>query len=152
MPPKTSAEGDITFPLGAVDVAKLSSWIDQAREKVKKSDRLEVADSTIGGILAYAPIGADGAWPSEPIRDVIERIASTELEHGIAIGVHNKRGVHFVEPGGRQELRLAQKFRDYGEVVRAKWPRTGQLLAGIAVDYERQAAGNIERERFEEFE
>ena len=79
-------------------------------------------------------------------------VGSPELEHGLAIGVYNKRGVHFVEPGGRQELRLDTKFRGYADAIRSRWPRTGQVLSHIAAGFHRDADDRMDRENFEEFE
>jgi hypothetical protein len=150
--PKTTDEGDVVFPKGEVDESKLKDWVTAARSSSQLSRRLKVCDSMIGQILAYAPDDADEIWPCIPVRNLIEEIASDELDYGLAIGVHNKRGVHFVEPGGKQELRLAAKFRGYADAIRSRWPRTGQILAHIAKGYEREATDNIEREQFGEFE
>jgi len=37
-----------------------------------------------------SPLGADDAWPSEPVRELIEAVGSRELENGSAPGRLNK--------------------------------------------------------------
>jgi hypothetical protein len=86
------------------------------------------------------------------VRNLIESLRSEELERGLSVGVYNKRGVHAREPGGNQERRLAQQFREYARRVEGKWPRTALMLDGIAQGYESEAKREDERAAFEEFE
>jgi hypothetical protein len=44
----------------------------------------------IGHVLAYAPKSADGIWLDVAVREIIEEIASFELERAIQTGVYNK--------------------------------------------------------------
>ena len=80
-------------------------------------------------------------WATEEIRELIEELASTNLESGLTVGVFNLRGVttRGVYDGGAQEWALAAKYRRWGEAVINRWPRTGRVLMQLADDYERAA-------------
>jgi len=115
-------------------------------------DRLVVCDLQIGEVLAYAPEDPDGRWPCEPVRNLIEKLASAEIERGLAIGICNKRGAFCRAKGGDQERALAAKFRRYAEPLHSRWPRTAGVLVGVADDYEREARLEDDREAFDEYE
>lgn len=129
------------FSSGTEDVHHLRSWISEVRTLAKEADRAVITDRQIGQILAYAPADSeDAAWPSKPIRDVIEDFATEEIEKGIAICRFNQRGVFTkgLYDGGKQERALANQYRNWADVTR-KWPRTSALLRQIADDWDRSA-------------
>jgi hypothetical protein len=144
--------GDIIFPLGLVNEKDLFNWTSTARKLAQECGRLEVCDSRIGQVLAFAPKDPDETWPCQPVRDLLEDLKSDKLERGLAVGVYNKRGVHQRIKGGVQERMLAEKFRNYATRVQSKWPRTGALLRSLADGYERDAKWEDERDSIEEFE
>ena len=81
------------FASGDGDIGHLRSWISEARRLANEADRAVIADQQIGQILAYAPLDSqDAGWPSKPIRDLIDELASNEIERGIAVCRFNQRG------------------------------------------------------------
>jgi len=127
-------------------------WLGRARELATAERRLAVADSHIGKVLAFAPSDADGTWPVEAVRDALEKLTVESLQHGVEIGIYNRRGAHFVQKGGVQELRLRDKFRGFADKVRSRWPHTASILDRIAKHYEQDAERQIEEEKLGEFE
>lgn len=125
---------------GSVDGEVLRNWVVRAREEVKARGR-EVGDLLIGQVLRYAPPGADGVWPAEPVRDLIEELASEELERGLWIEIHNSRGVtsRGLTDGGGQERTIAEQYRQWAEALQSRWFRTAALLHSVAESYERDA-------------
>jgi excisionase family DNA binding protein len=126
---------------GQVDPDLLEDWVVRARLLLSESGRADIGDEVIGESFAYCPVGEDGVWPPEAVRDMIERIGSQELENGFLIGRLNSRGVtsRGVYDGGQQERVLAAQYRDWSTVTAMKWPRTARILRAIADDYERDA-------------
>jgi hypothetical protein len=131
MPPGLRADGTI-------DVRQLRTWVSEARRLLAESGRRAVGDIVIGEVLAYLPAEDDGLWPPSPVRDLVEDLASTELETGLRTGKFNSRGIVTRGPlsGGEQERVLARQFRRWAERVADQWPRTGALLRGLADDYD----------------
>ena len=122
----------------SLDAVRLEQWVAQARLLCDKAGRANVGDFKIGELLANSPVGADGAWPAEPIREVIEISMSRRLEEGILGGRHNLRGPTWrpMGEGGDLERDLARSYRQWSRATRLEWPRTSALLERIALTYD----------------
>lgn len=140
----------IPFRTGIVNEEALCSYFMNVRKLLANAGRLKIGDSQLGGILAYSPLGDDGNWPCEKVCRLIESISSDSLERGLIIGIHNKRGCHFVAPGGKGELAITEQFKKYLD-SRHQYPRTRKILAILVRDYKEEAKSNQDHERFEEF-
>jgi hypothetical protein len=125
---------------GSINSGIMNNWVRAARLELSEANRADIGDELIGQTFAHSPAGADGVWPAEPVRDLIETIGSHDLESGVLIGRRNSRGVtsRGVYDGGQQERDLAQQYREWSGVVRAKWPRTSRILRDLANSYERE--------------
>jgi hypothetical protein len=88
--------------LGELEADRLAKWISTVRQSCTELGRAEVADSCIGNVLSCAPVGRDGVWPCEPVRDVMEEIQSESMMSGAHTGVYNTRGAHWRGEGGDQ--------------------------------------------------
>lgn len=126
---------------GTVNAEHLATWVREARQTFSESGRATIGDELIGEVLAASPLGADGAWPAEAIRDVVEVVASERMETGLAIGRYNQRGVHSraLFDGGAQERTLADTYRGWASTMTSRWPRTARILRTLADDYAREA-------------
>ena len=137
---------------GEIDGSALETWVKEVRKHCAARGRVEIGDQQIGNILAAAPCEKGGVWPPVPIRDVIEITRSRDLETGIIVGVHNRRGITMRRPleGGAQERDLAANYRRYSKAVALEWPRTSALLEKIARSFEED--GRCEDEAAEQRE
>ncbi len=134
---------------GTIDSDRLTKWVETARLLLRDRDRADVGDEQIGELLSGSPDGGDGAWPAEPIRDLIERLGSREIENGLHIGKANQHGMtsRGVYDGGDQERVLAARFRSWSAIVAGQWPRTSRVLRELAESYEREARRHDARAR-----
>ncbi len=124
-----------------LDSELLAKWISAVRRMSAELDRADVADVSIGGLLANAPIGEDGVWPCEPVRDVMEELQLEQVMRGAHTGVYNSRGVHWRGEGGSQERELADKYRGWARMLRVSHPFVASnLLMGLAKTYENEAS------------
>ena len=124
---------------GTVDRKILNSWVSDARRLCKDRGNADMGDYKIGKILANAPVGSDGAWPCEPVRDVLECAPSPDfIRSGFRTGKFNLRGItsRGLFDGGTQERDLARKYRSDAASIRGRWPATARLLRGLAETYE----------------
>lgn len=141
---------NIPFRHGTINEKELKHYFTLAREPAKAVDLLNICDSQLGEILAYSPLGEDNVWPTEEVCRLIESISSDKLDHGITMGIYNKRGTHVVAPNGSGELAIAAQFEIY-LAARCQYPRTQKILDDIVKGFKSEANFNQERERFEEF-
>ena len=125
---------------GNIKAEKLGAWIKAVRDACEGLGRLQVADVSIGELLAHAPAGADGVWPCEPVRDVLEELHSDAVMRGAHTGLFNSRGVVRRGVGGGQERDLAAKYRAWAEALQYSHPYlSSNLLMGMVQTYERHA-------------
>ena len=140
---------------GDVDPERLETWVNEVRRICKERGREAIGDEKIGKVLANSPVGADGAWPCEPVRDLLEGLRSSHIGIGFIVGKFNLRGVTSRAPldGGRKERSLAEEYRLSASAISAKWPFTAHLLRKMADGSDRDAHWFDERSQwFEEFQ
>ncbi len=125
---------------GQLTTEGVRAWIKAVRDASIQLSRLEVADLTIGELLSHAPLGADGVWPCEPVRDVLEEIHSDAMMRGVRTGQFNARGVHWRGEGGAQERELADKYRAWADALRYSHPYvSSRALMSLVKTYEHDA-------------
>jgi hypothetical protein len=126
--------------LGELEASRLAKWIATVRQSSAELSRADIADICIGKVLSSAPVGKDGIWPCEPVRDVMEEIQSESIMSGAQTGVYNSRGVHWRGEGGDQERELADKYRSWGQALQFSHPFVAsKLLMGLAKTYDHDA-------------
>ena len=119
----------------------LEAWIKEARALAKVAGREAIGDSRIGRMLSASPMGADGAWSAEPVRDVLDLFRSKEMIDGFELGKYNRRGVTTRMPrdGGALERREATSYRAWAKAVSYEHLRTAKALDQMAKQYELEA-------------
>lgn len=139
---------------GTVDAARLRDWVLGVLEKFEELNLSDLGYQNIGQMLAKAPADPDdecGVVPPPAIRDLLEELRNSEIEHGLAIGISNLRGVHSrgLMDGGRDERELADRYREQADIVGDRWPRTARVLRLIADSYDsRGRMHDLQSERF----
>lgn len=126
---------------GTIDGEVLEAWIKKARSLAKAAGREDIADRWIGNILSASPIGADGNWPAEGVRDVLDLFRSKSMIEGFQIGKSNRRGVTTRMPrdGGDLERQEAAKYRNGAKAIAYEHPHTAKALTNLADSYEDEA-------------
>ena len=129
------------LPVETIDSEALETWVREARRLCKDRAREAIGDQQIGQLLASAPSGADGIWPCEAVRDLLDSLGSYHIGVGFTIAKMNLCGVvsKGVYGGGEQERTLAARYRADAEQLAARWPTTAKLLRELASSYESEA-------------
>jgi hypothetical protein len=128
-----------------VDSERLSLWVEEARDRAGKVERLAAADETIGRVLRYLPAEKTSArWPSDVLSALLQRLASADIERGISMEVHNSRGVTTRSPldGGTLERGEAELWRTRAASLPKKWSRAIALCNRLAESFDAQAANH----------
>ena len=123
---------------GSVDAESLSTWVHEARRLCTERSREVIGDQQIGQVLANSPVGEDGIWPCEPVRDLLDSFSSRHVGIGFVVGKSNLRGMtsRGMLDGGVQERSLSDKYREDSVRTAARWPFTASLLRQLAARYE----------------
>lgn len=125
---------------GMLKKENLEKWVREVRKLAAELGRLEVCDICLGKMFSNASADADGNWPCEPVRDVMEELQSEEISRGARTGLYNARGVHLRGEGGGQERKLADKYRRWAEATQFSHPFVSStLLMGMADTYQHEA-------------
>jgi addiction module HigA family antidote len=124
---------------GKIDEDMLRVWVKEAKALCANHGRADEGDQKIGQILSAAPIGTDGIWPCEQVRNVLEECGTSNIAEGFQVGVYNSRGAHARAEGGGQERALAEKYRNWSRKLAFEYPYVANLVEGIAQTYDRQA-------------
>ena len=127
---------------GRIDGPRLQGWLDDTELRLRQAERVAIGHQKIGQMLSGSPHDPDGTWPCSPVRDAIEKVASTDLEIGLGTGVMNSRGVVSKNPseGGASERALAERYEGYAAAVRALHPCTAAALRRIGEWYRRDGS------------
>jgi len=122
----------------SIESKALNAWVDEVRKQLSDCGRKEIGDDRIGEFLSHSPEGDDGLWPHEAVRDVIERIKSSEVDEAMTVGKRNSRGVTSRSPyaGGLQERALVEKYNCDADAIQIVYPRSADILRSIAKGYE----------------
>lgn len=120
---------------------QLRATVDRIRALAAERRHVGIVDDHLGKALASSPVGADGTWPHESVRIVLEQFASEALSDGFVVGKRNLRGTTSRSPGdgGQQERGLAAQFEAWQRDLAVKSPRTSALLGRLADDYRSDA-------------
>lgn len=125
---------------GDVEPDRLANWIAAVREGCERMGRAAVGDICLGEMLSAVPAGADGVWPGEPVRSLIERVHSKELMRGLITGRYNSRGVVWRGEGGDQERTISSQYQEWSEILGITHPFVASdLLGALAASYRREA-------------
>jgi len=124
---------------GGIDLAKLKHWLDRVRSLCRDYGREKIGDRMIGKLLSHCPVGEDGVWPCEAVREAIEDIASNDIAIGMNTGISNSRGASWRSDGSAQEQELAAKYRNWSRDIAFEYPFTSNLLEQIARSYDQDA-------------
>ncbi|RUX33566.1 addiction module antidote protein, HigA family [Mesorhizobium sp. M2A.F.Ca.ET.042.01.1.1] len=120
---------------------KLAAWVKTVRDACAELGRGDIADICLGKLLSSAPVGSDGVWPCEPVRQLMEDIQSERISEGAHTGLYNARGVVWRGEGGNQERELAEKYRRWATALQYSHPFVAStLLMGMVRTYEHEAS------------
>lgn len=131
---------------GSVDPSVLSNWVDTFEKMLSDQNQKSLFAHLLGGLFAYSPVGNDGYYPHELIRNIIEEKTNDSLKKGYYTAELNKRGVHTVD-AGEGEKKLALYYQNNANGIRIEYPKTAEIYDMLSRCYFAEA--KQERERAE---
>jgi transcriptional regulator with XRE-family HTH domain len=122
--------------------ASLKSWVAEALKLASEKNIRYAAELHIGQVLANSPIGSDGVWPSEEIREVLEENLSDKLCRGFIREKLSPGRITLVRVSdhGATESKYALEYNQWASKLKnGGYLRTANLLQAIADEYEERA-------------
>ena len=117
-----------------------NDWLSQTISLCEKSGHTEIAQSTIGKILFYAPKDPDGLWIHKGIAEILDRQENGKMRHGFYLEAHNSRGAHWVDTTGEEDLKLARSFHEKAsDLEDAGFLTFSVTLRQLAKNYEEES-------------
>ena len=119
---------------GEINEDIFENWIKEFRNLLSKNHQTKLFNMLIGRLLAYSPCGNDGFYPCEVIRKFIENNAESDLITSFQTEIFNSRGV-YTSSAGKEELRIANKYKENADHLTVKYPRTASIYYGLYEQY-----------------
>ena len=138
---------------GEINEEKFKTWMDYVKTWSKENDRYEVTMHTVGEGLSHAKLDNDDL-PCQIIMKELNGVENEELRRGYNIGIINQRGCYTVDPEGKPEMELANKYSNMARKAEEKgYPRYADTLRNISNQYKLEAQDNIAEAKnaFEEY-
>jgi hypothetical protein len=119
----------------------LYEWTLKSLRTLVGEGRARTGASELARVLARAPAGEDKHWPCVAARRLLESDEFPSLSRGLQIAKRTMRGMtgRALDEGGKQERAIATTHREVAKLMRLVWPRTADMLEGLAQDYESDA-------------
>ena len=119
---------------------QFTKWLKKIKEACAESGHLDVALIHIGKVLIHAPSDPEGLWIHRTVASALNAKDAKKLRDNFWIGILNSRGVHKIDPTGKPERELAEKYEQKAEEVeKAGYHRFADTLRKLAEGYEREA-------------
>ena len=132
-PPGTQDDGSINSNI-------FSDWLDKVKMICAESGHTEVALTHVGHVLYYCPADLSGFWIDKKIAEILNQRGSELLRNGLSTETINTRGVHWIDPSGKPEIELAEKYRRIAEETEnAGYQRLALTFRKLAASYEKEA-------------
>lgn len=125
-------------------------WVDYCKTWAKAEDREAIVQQTIGNGLSYARKLENGLIDDFIMKE-LNKIENEEMRTGYRLGIFNQRGVRWIDPEGKPEFELAEKYKALAEVAESiGYAKYAETLRLICEDYIREAESNIKEHRLEQ--
>ena len=118
-------------------------WVDYCKAWAKAEDREAIVQQTIGNGLSYASKLENGLV-DEFIMKELNKIDNEEMRVGYRLGIFNQRGVRWIDPEGKPEFQLAEKYNALAETAEEMgYAKYAETLRLISDGYIKEAEHNI---------
>ncbi len=127
-------------PDGSFSRENFNKWLDSIKTECSKSGHLEVALSHVGKVLIHCSQDPSGLWIHHVAATALNAKDASDMRNGFRLGIFNARGVHWVDPTGKPEKELAEKYRQQAsDVENQGYQRLAVTLRELADSYDRDA-------------
>ena len=117
-----------------------NNWLARTKEICAKSGHLDIAFIEIGEVLINSPEDSSGLWINKTIAKALNEKNASEMRNGYKNGIFNSRGVHTIDPTGKPEIELSEKYdKKANEVEDAGFYKLATTLRNLSRRYQSEA-------------
>ena len=114
------------------------TWIANVKKIAEEAGYREATEFCIGKLLSYSPLGEDGIFPHEIIRNYFEKnFIKTEIDEFV-VGKYNQRGV-YTSSGGINEKEISDNYYENANKLRISYPNTARILKRMGENYKQES-------------
>lgn len=133
---------------GTIDVEKLDKWIEIVKTEASKCGLLRLAQEEFGKVSFYSPQDPDGFFINRRIAYYLQMDTADGVRTGYSMEAFNSRGAHWVDPTGKPEFELEEKYNKMANAADEEGMfRFANTLREIAQTYHDEAIDNISHGR-----
>jgi len=114
------------------------SWIANVKRNAEESGYKEAVEFCIGKLLSYSPVGEDGIFPHEIIRNYFEKNFVKAEVNEFVVGKYNQRGA-YMSSGGINEKKISDNYYDEANKLRISYPNTARILKRMGENYKEES-------------
>jgi len=123
-------------------------WAEQALTLTHASGRGAVGEFEVAKVLTRVPDATDGHWPCLAARRLLETGKYPDLARGLAIAKMNEWTMEVrIMDAGEAHSELARAYSKSAVALSARWPRTADMLDGLAAWHRSRAENDAKRSR-----
>lgn len=112
---------------GHVHYSDLEKWVERFLILLTSNNQKDLFGMLLGRLFAYAPVGEDGYYPCEEVREIIEKVADKSLLEEYECELFNKRGL-FTPTAGREERDMANDYLKTADYLCTLYPKTAEIF------------------------
>lgn len=122
---------------GSFDGSALIAWMNDMKADASSTGHLEIAMTMVGHVLTYVPCDGSGLWIHRAAAEILNAKDASDLRDGYRTQIFNSRGLHWMDPSGKPEQELMEKYRAQAdEVDQAGYPRLATTMRELASTYQ----------------
>jgi hypothetical protein len=127
------------------------TWLNKVKKECAETGHLEIAMTMLGHVLIHVPADDSGLWIQHSVAAALNARDAEDIRNGFWTELYNSRGAHYVDPTGKPERDLAEKYRAQAEALeQVGYHRFAATLRALAESYEREAEKVSSKERFDD--
>ena len=135
-----------TLDDGSFDPNSFDSWFERVAESSKETGHSYPILRVIGKVLINAPAGKDGLWIELKVAEFLNQRELDEVRGAYKLAVYNSRGVHWVDPEAKPEIKLSEEYQSKSEAIDLLGlQRFSRTLREISESYSSEAESIIKK-------
>jgi hypothetical protein len=135
-----------TLEDGSFDPVAFDHWFEEVSTISRESGHSNPVLWVIGRVLIHAPEFSNKLWIHPKLAEFLDQRKLDKLRQSYKETVHNSRGVYWIDPEAKSEIKLSELYRSRADATALLgFDRFSRVLRELSEDYAFQAKSTIKR-------